>query len=377
MSHLNDESFFPKEVKFPKIKANSTQRYFSEIHNGLLLLKKNSKNELGKGYQVHWVERNDRKIGSNLFPQTISIDSLEDYFFLAGNIAQRNFERFCQAVQIIRKELPMLEEWLGNHVNSIEPNLENWQDILAACRYFLETPQPNLYIRELPLPIHTKFIENHKVLIDSLLLFLLPPTSINKQFVGFKNSQFEKRYGLKFSEHLVRFRYLNPAEAISPALVDCAIPLSRFLLLNPATTRVIITENKMNFLTLPKISNTLAIFGTGYGVTGLKNIEWLQKQEIYYWGDLDVNGFAILSNLRKHFPNAISVMMDWGTFNQFKTYQVHDPKTRLPTAERLTPEEQSVFEYLCEHSQNDSVKNRLEQEHISQEWVLKAFFSLL
>ncbi|QBD83792.1 hypothetical protein EPA93_45535 [Ktedonosporobacter rubrisoli] len=37
----------------------------------------------------------------------------------------------------------------------------DWSDLIAVCDYFLEHPRPACYIREIPVAVHTKFIEQH------------------------------------------------------------------------------------------------------------------------------------------------------------------------------------------------------------------------
>ena len=50
--------------------------------------------------------------------------------------------------------------------------------------------------------------------------------------------------------------------------------------------------------------------GIGNGVSLLRYVPWLGTARITYWGDLDVEGLAILSALRMMFPQAQSVFMD-------------------------------------------------------------------
>jgi hypothetical protein len=79
-------------------------------------------------------------------------------------------------------------------------------------------------------------------------------------------------------------------------------------------------ENKTTLyttLTLPKMEGAIAVFGQGNAVLNLKNTAWLIEMEILYWGDIDVQGFEILSRLREHFTNVKSVLMDKVTFETF------------------------------------------------------------
>lgn len=370
LSQLEGNSFFPKALRFKKIKSSDTQKHFEQLHESLITLKANSKEAIGKGYSITWETRNDRKIGKNSFPSQLIVETLADYFYLAGKEAHTRFDLFCEAIILIRSQLPQLEEWLPQHpLKVVEYSVEEWLDILKVCHYFLANPQPNLYLRELPIPIHTKFIEWHKGIINSLLQNLLPSNPIKQEFIGSTKYRFEERYGINYPEPAIRFRYLDHRHAPSKSFLECTVPISQFSQLHTACSHILITENELPFLTLPKLPNTLAIFGKGYAVNSLKKAHWLQQKNIYYWGDIDLNGFEILSNLRKHFPKVISLMMDWKTFNEFKLYQVHDPQKKLPIAERLTPEEQSLFAYLCTHYQSKEVKNRLEQEHVGMAWV--------
>ena len=82
---------------------------------------------------------------------------------------------------------------------------------------------------------------------------------------------------------------------------------------------------------------------------------------MYYWGDIDTHGFAILSRLRCYYPQAKSLLMDKKTLEQF----VH-----LSVYESLTSSEQKLLSHLTD-DENDLYQQlqknllRLEQERIS------------
>jgi hypothetical protein len=50
------------------------------------------------------------------------------------------------------------------------------------------------------------------------------------------------------------------------------------------------------------MQGTMAVFGSGNRVGALKNAAWLSTVNIFYWGDIDVQGFQILSQLRAFHP---------------------------------------------------------------------------
>ena len=108
----------------------------------------------------------------------------------------------------------------------------------------------------------------------------------------------------------------------------------------------------------------MAIFGSGYGVTALKEAQWLQRCQLFYWGDLDVQGFEILSQFRGYFPHTQSFLMNKETFKQFFEGGTGTPST-VQTALHLTPEEQALYEQIKKGN------FRLEQEKIPHYWVLQ------
>ena len=154
----------------------------------------------------------------------------------------------------------------------------------------------------------------------------------------------------------MRVRYCFPVS-------DLSTPISEFRKLNLVKHHFIITENLMSFLTLPSLSDSFALFGKGYALQVLKSVSWLTYCPLFYWGDLDVDGFKILSQLRSYFPHTISVMMDEETFRNFEEFAVPVAESNIEYLPYLTAEEYSLFTYLSQQ------KKRLEQEHISQDFA--------
>lgn len=136
-------------------------------------------------------------------------------------------------------------------------NGDSWADILKVCRYFLDNPRPRRFVRELPIAIDTKFIERNQAVIANLLKFLIPD-SVDPQA-----RSFEKKFGLLFDPPLIRFRVLDESLRMRLGLVfgDLAVPAGDFLHWNITDIFVVITENKMNFLTLSDLPNSIAIWG--------------------------------------------------------------------------------------------------------------------
>lgn len=370
---IKRENFFPKDIRFGKVKSPETLESFSKIHKEIQNLRNKSKELSGYGYQIEFIKRKDQKIGEQLFPNRIYFENETDYLKFINK--EKEHYEFKQTVNQITTTIPKLREWILINPLKVIENLGIWADLIKICNFFVTNPQPNLYIRELPLELHTKFIEENKAIIRSLLDFLIEE-HINKE-----ESQFEKRFNLKCDEPLIRLRILDEeiAKKYFSGLTDLSIPQTEFNILNISCKRIFILENKtnfsniFNFLTLPDMKNSIAIFGRGFGLGLLKDAQWLNDKQIIYWGDIDTQGFQILSQLRSYFPNTQSVMMDFETFNEFKESTVTGTETNIDQLTNLTVEENQLFKYLL----NLKEKNRLEQEKINHTFVVKKIENLL
>lgn len=106
-------------------------------------------------------------LGTQDFPSKIKFETAEDF----ERFLQKTKEvaDFRKNVALINGKFPELQYWIERYPQKIIDNSEDWNDILKVLDYFSKNPQPQLYIRELPIEVHTKFIEQHKALIGELL----------------------------------------------------------------------------------------------------------------------------------------------------------------------------------------------------------------
>ena len=94
-------------------------------------------------------------------------------------------------------------------------------------------------------------------------------------------------------------------------------------------------------------------------------MENLKEKEIYYWGDIDVNGFDILSKLREYFPNTKSFLMDTITYQDYSHLAISTDITVKSMPINLTEDEADLFNFLAKKQTG----NRLEQERIPFSFV--------
>ncbi|QHI36397.1 hypothetical protein IMCC3317_17600 [Kordia antarctica] len=361
-SVVNNENIFPLIISGNKKPSKSTKEFDREIRE----LLSNSKEQKGYGFTIAYETRKSKILGTQSFPSKFSFESEIDYLKFLNKT--KEVALFREIKKETFTEFSELKTWMLKYPKKIISNKENWDAILKVCRYFKKNPIPNLYVRELPIQVHTKFIERHKGIIKDLLDILI------EDYVNFDASKFEERFNLKFSEPLIRFRVLDSkiSEKVFSGISDLSIPVSQFRSLKLKIKRIIIVENKVNLyniLTLPNTENTIVIFGKGYSVSNLKNIEWFNDKEILYWGDIDAQGFEILSQVRSYYPQVQSVLMDTNTFTKF--YENDLGTISLVKNElNLTKEEGLLYNRL------KAENLRLEQEKIPHGYVINFFNNL-
>ena len=354
---LEDAPFFPQEIAFRKPQANDD---YLALRANVAALLAGAKTERGHGYTVELQPRQMRSYGMQSLPARIFINCEADLLWLTKK--QDEAAVFKRDVALIRAVLPQLATWLQHNTAQVIAHAGEWPDILLVCQFLLAHPRPDLYARQLPVPVHTKFVEEQKPILRCLLDVLLPPEQI-----AIDESMFERRFGLRYDEPLIRLRLLDPVlqTELGLPVADLSVPLSQVMRLDLAGRRCLVVENKLTFLTLPELPNAFAIFGSGYAVELLRHATWLAECSLDYWGDLDAQGFGMLSQLRAFQPNARSMMMDEATLTAFAHFIVAGrphPQALLPG---LSAAEQQLFATLREHNR------RLEQERIDYDYALR------
>ena len=358
-SYISRETFLPRQIdRIGKIQPAEVTHRFEDLQREIEVLYRYSKNETGIGYFIKTAGRNFRRSGAHELPDSIVFETVDDYLYFTGK--RKEWRLFIRNYELLTESIPQLREWIINNTLLLTLPDTNWPDILKVCRYFISNPRPYLYIRQLPIRLHTKFIEENNTLFLSLLDFLLPEDIRDKD-----EKKFAERYFLKNDEPLIRIRILDKKLAVHNNIMDLSIRLSDFEKTGWGCNRVLIAENKMNFLTMPPVPSAIAIWsGGGFNISYLRNAGWLNRIDIYYWGDIDEHGFQLLHQIRSYYSHTRSVLMDSRTFDSFREFAVKGERNKAETLHLLNKEEAALYIQL-----KSIDKNRLEQEKIPQEYV--------
>ena len=304
--------------------------------------------------------------GKQLMPVRVFIDTPEDAMALLGLTKKK--KEFLAGLSAVESQMPSLRDWYLTYFGRISEE-DFFPMALSIARFMLEQDEREGYLREMAIPgVDTKFLENHNFLVRTLWNAIFPENTAESS-----DELWEKLFVQKvptpsicvrsLDEHL-RFAGVRKLFLSQDDIAD----------FQPPHRRIFITENKVNGYTFPDAEDSLILFGMGYGVLEMaESAPWLADKEIYYWGDLDHDGFNILSNLRKVLPEMKihSFLMDKETLLAYVDPKVKDTGNTTTIPDYLTVSEKMAWKLIHDNGW------RLEQERIPHEEVEWAVERLL
>ena len=360
-SMAGGESLFPRRLTLKGPDSRELSERFSEVRNWIAGL-----SAAAGPYRIEWRSVNHRVLGANDIPVSIWIDTLSDALGFLGK--RRAADQFAALVELTRDKQPELIPWLKKWPLHALELAEDWPRLLEIVTWLRKHPRPSIYLRQIDLPgVHTKLIEGHRGVLAKLLDLVLPEDSIDRTHTGIGG--FCRRYGFLDKPSRVRFRILDSNVRLLPVGADQDITLTQtaFASLVLPVSKVFITENEINFLSFPNVPDAMVIFGAGYGFDNLAAAPWLHGKEIYYWGDIDTHGFAILNQLRRFLPHVVSFLMDQQTLLAHRSLWGVETQPETGTLTRLNSEESALYDQLRQNHWGERV--RLEQERIGFDFL--------
>lgn len=354
-----ETGFFPHRVSADlRIDRNNPQLNLPAIER----LREKSKEQRGWGYTLVFKRLESPVLGHNDVPSEIRIDTLDDLLRLSKRKPQ--FGRTERVVQRLRKELPGLESWMRQKLNTLEACEPHLDGLIAVTKYLLENPRPGCFAQQLPVPVDTKFIGRHRVILAQWLNELLPSV-----WIDLEASDFSARFGLRKASTFRGVLLLDDSltEELNWPFDFCMAPCSSLAKLVVNDVTVVIYENQKSYVSLPKLPRSIGVCGEGAAAHELASVPFIQQNRVLYWGDVDAAGLAILSQLRARLPQVESVLMHLGVVNNFQGKLRSGKGFQPKKVHHLTAEEQEAFDYCCKYNVS------LEQERILQDQVHAAF----
>jgi len=308
--------------------------------------------------EVRFVERRWTRLGRQMLPEAIRFASPDEVAAFIGRDAQwrqatirlaRVCERWPSLLDAAAKSWDVLTEW---------PD-EAFERLVALLAWLEANPASNLLPRQLPVPgVHSKWLEGHRRIVMRWLGAI-------RQYET-RGVSFEQLTGLRVPPERLRLRVLDSALREKLAgLADIESPVDDIAAWTLPIRAVFIVENLQTGLAFGDLPGAVVFMKQGYAVDVFGRIPWLASLPVFYWGDLDTHGFAILDRIRTYIPQARSLLMDEPTLLQHQTLWTQEES---PTAERkfarLTIAEAELYAALQSGRWGHGI--RLEQERI--EW---------
>ena len=107
-----------------------------------------------------------------------------------------------------------------------------------------------------------------------------------------------------------------------------------------------IVENRESFDSLCSLAqNTLLIFGSGWKASQLLSFQNILPRPIYYWGDIDKEGYEILAYLKKRINKLKPIFMDKEALNKYR--HLSSTKESYFGPFKYIPELQETYEEVC------------------------------
>lgn len=202
LAYLNgSNTIFPFHISLKKITERMIRQDYTTVRKEAGILERS-------GLPCKYRTFRFAAIGEQRLPIEVVFDNRIILLEAIGK--EEAFENFTQECDFVISKLPRLKTLLIDKPLLLGRHTGMWKQLTAVCMFFLEHPRPGIYLRELAVEgVDTKFIESHKKILDTLLAHLLPNDTYDNSITALSNFGFERKYGLKYPQPLLRFRILD------------------------------------------------------------------------------------------------------------------------------------------------------------------------
>ncbi len=357
--HAHGRPFEPLSVPLRGPNAGEIAEHLERARAWVAALERGANRRGGPTYRLERRAVGGRALGSNRLPVRAWVESYDAAWRLLDVAAE--VASFDALLETTGERQPALSDWARDHPLRVLSLAADWQRLLDAAGWIASHGGQGRYLREIDVAgVDTKFVERHRGVLADLLEVLRPDgVDLDAPRTGLAG-----RYGYLHKPDYVRLRFGPDAfgGGALAGLSEATLRVDELASLAPTAPRVFVLENETTYLAFPVRPDSVVVFGGGYTVGVVGALPWLADREVWYWGDLDTHGFAILSRLRHTVPHAGSLLMDRGTLLAHRELWGTEPRPTRAHLDRLTPAEGDLYHDLVEDTLGPAV--RLEQERI-------------
>lgn len=327
---------------------------------------------------VHWETVIFRSISEQQVPTYLTIPDISSLARMLGDAEEQQLKDWQSRIAYIFDSLaieltkrtahPIRSTYERELFTALIANLENLSGFSNSDMELLVKLIPQLhkgmgrgcYLRALPVIfVDTKFIEKNLRFIESVTAAIIDCSAKEMGLLSWLDCRDKLKDWL-----LVKPLCKNAADALgglpllrmsSETLLDFELPANNILVI----------ENEQSCLSLDNIPDTIAVSGGGKNVSWMR-ANWLANKRVAYWGDIDSEGLAILSDVRSKLSTVIPLMMDTETVEAYRDRMVDEPESVIREPVALTDSELMLFRML---RNGDYGSARLEQERLPVDYV--------
>lgn len=348
-------SIFPIKLRGGTRKPNTTK----ELHESVAIFLEFEKKSDRPGWEIEWKDWRS-KLGNQRWPSGITLQTADDYLYILQ--LQKEVLRFESVLSDLLAWRPTIKNWIEQkpaYVFDLD-----WKQICAVIDYILNNNLQSYYLRSIPVPVHTKFIERNATVILSLLRYF-----DNVRFPD-EGTSLVKALGVKPKPVLYPVRWLDIelARRYTSGIVNLALSSEDLFNLDLNVSEVWFVENDTNLYLLKQRTNAIGIASRGLALNVLSSIPLFYKARLLYWGDLDEAGFRMLQQFRQLYPSIESILMDKETVLHHQNEIQSMPGKSSNPSFHLEQQEMEGWNILR------PMNGRIEQEKLDQSFVQSYLF---
>lgn len=382
-SLLTGDANFPLEVPLKPPKGNAAVQNISHFQKFVSSWKGFSQEfgrAVNKGCEVRWENRNFRSLAEQNIPTHLIILNIGSLAALLGANEERQLKEWQSKIQYVFNSLSLesnlningsnktvLDQGLFlaliTHLEALEKfNHSDLELLIKLIPQLQQDMGEGCYLRALSVAfVDTKFIEKNLRIIESIAAAVIDSTAKEIGLLPWLDCKEKPKDWLLVKPLCEKTKKLLGG---MPLLRLSSDTLLKFEL--PASN-ILVIENEQSCLALKHVPNTIAVSGGGKNVAWMK-AKWLAEKNVGYWGDIDSEGFSILSDARSKLSSITPLMMDEQTVEAFAARMVPEPDSVSKDPIALTEKELALFKRLRADRYTD---RRLEQERLPMEYVVK------